>query len=60
MDKFILDTWEEVDLTGKVMQVQCGKCWKMTRSFFMLRRKSPMGSLIVDVECKRCNDGAKK
>lgn len=60
VDKFILDTWEEVDLTGKPMMVQCLKCWKMVREFFMRRRKSPMGSLIVDVECKRCHDGAKK
>lgn len=56
----MLDTCEEVDLTGKPMTVQCLKCWKMVREFFMRRRKSPMGSLIVDVECKRCHDGAKK
>lgn len=55
MDKFLLDTWEDVDITGKVMQIQCGKCWKMVRLFFMRRRKSPMGSLIVEVECKRCH-----
>lgn len=55
MDKFMLDVWEDVDLTGKVMQIQCGKCWKMVKSFFMRRRKTPMGSLAVEVECHRCH-----
>jgi len=54
VDKFLLDTWEYVDLTGKVMQIQCGKCWKMVKAFFMRRSKSPMGSLVVEVECNRC------
>jgi hypothetical protein len=51
----MLDVWEDVDLTGKVMQIQCGKCWKMVKSFFMRRRKTPMGSLAVEVECHRCH-----
>lgn len=55
VDKFMLDTWEDVDLTGKVMQIQCGKCWKMVRKFFMRRRKTPMGSIVHDAECHRCH-----
>lgn len=55
MDKFIIDTWEDVDLTGKVMQIQCGKCWKMVKKFFMRRRKTPMGAIVHDAECHRCH-----
>lgn len=54
-DKFILDTWEDLDLTGKVQQIQCGKCWKMVKSFFIRRRRTPMGSLVHDVECHKCH-----
>lgn len=47
--------WEDVDITGKVMQIQCGKCWKMVKTFFIRRRRTPMGTLIHEVECKRCH-----
>lgn len=55
VDKFLLDVWEDVDITGKVMQIQCGKCWKMVKTFFIRRRRTPMGTLIHEVECKRCH-----
>jgi hypothetical protein len=55
----MLDTWEDVDLTGKVQAIQCGKCWKMVKAFFIRRRRTPMGTLVHDVECKRCHGGAK-
>ena len=55
VDSLHLNVWEDVDLTGKVMQIQCGKCWKMVRRLFMRRRKTHMGSIVHDAECHRCH-----
>ncbi len=55
VDNVALGVWEDVDLTGKVMQIQCRKCWKMVKAFFIRRRRTPMGSIIHDTECHRCH-----
>jgi hypothetical protein len=55
VDNFVLDVWEEVDIAGKVMQIQCRKCWKIFREFWMRRRKTPMGTIVHDAECHRCH-----
>lgn len=60
VDKFLLNVWEEVDLSRKAQSIQCRKCWKMSKHFYMLRRKSPMGSLLMEVECKECHESKPK
>jgi hypothetical protein len=52
--KFELDVWNEFDLSNRILSIQCGKCGKMTKNAFIRRRKTPMGSLVIDVECSKC------